>query len=87
MDVNSPEPAPTPNEQRPTWELVIEDMKARNVSGIAKYGTPLQPFNGRNSLVDAYQEVLDLCVYLRNAIEEQEPGANTEEQKHCCLFI
>jgi hypothetical protein len=38
--------------------------------GIMKYGTPLQPFNGRDALWDAYQVVLDLAVYLRQAIYE-----------------
>jgi hypothetical protein len=45
-------------------------MKDRDVTGAAKYGTRLQPFNGRDSLVDAYQEALDLVVYLRQRIEE-----------------
>lgn len=69
--MNKPEPAPTPNESRPVWELVIEDMKARDQFGREKYGTPLQAHNGRDALVDAYQEALDLCVYLRTAIEER----------------
>lgn len=32
---------------------------------------PLQAHNGRDPLVDAYQEALDLVVYLRQAIEER----------------
>ncbi len=68
---SKPEPAPVPNAYRATWELVIEDMEARDNVGRAKYGTPLQPHNGRDSLVDAYQEALDLVVYLRNLIEER----------------
>ena len=65
------QPAPQRNELRPTWELVIEDMQERNSVGIQRYGTPLQPFNGRNNLIDAYFEVLDQAVYLRNRIEEE----------------
>lgn len=65
------QPNPKHNGHTPTWELVIKDMGKRNELGVAKYGTPLQPFNGRNSLQDAYEEVLDLAVYLRNAIEEK----------------
>lgn len=60
-----------PNDERPTWELVIEDMKARDAVGRARYGTPLQPHNGRDSLVDAYEEKLDDVVYMKNAIIEQ----------------
>ncbi len=51
--------------------LVIEDMKQRRADGIERYGTPLQCNNGRRMLVDAYQEVLDLAVYLRGEIEER----------------
>lgn len=66
-----PEPVPVRTDARPTWDLVIEDMKARDQMGRKKYGTPLQAGNGRDSLVDAYQEALDLVVYLRNEIEER----------------
>jgi hypothetical protein len=34
--------------------------------------TPLQPHNGRDALADAYQEALDLVVYLRQEIAERE---------------
>jgi hypothetical protein len=52
----------------------MRDMENRNKAGIEKYGTPLQPHNGRNSLQDAYEEALDLAVYLKNAIIELEKG-------------
>ena len=53
------------------WLSVIGDMHARRVLGIERYGTPLKANNGRKSLLDAYQEALDLCVYLRQEIEER----------------
>jgi hypothetical protein len=53
------------------WDLVIEDMKVRNKDGKEKYGEYLQPWNGRDALIDAYQEALDLCVYLRQKIYEE----------------
>ena len=53
------------------WPLVIGDMQDRDRLGKAKYGIGLRPHNGRNALIDAYQEVLDLSVYLRQEIEEQ----------------
>lgn len=68
---NAPEPPPITNDSRPIWELVIEDMRERDEQGRVKYGTPLQAFNGRRPEVDAYQEVLDLAVYLRQLIEER----------------
>lgn len=67
-----PQPAPVPNARPAVWGLVIADMHARDAQGRERYGTPLQPFNGRDPLVDAYQEALDLCVYLRQAIAERD---------------
>lgn len=75
-----PEPAPQRNDQPSVHDLVLldlgsgnlvrEDVLERKRMGLAKYGTVLQAFNGRNALVDAYQESLDLACYLRQALEE-----------------
>ncbi len=65
------QPPPVPNERPAVWPLVIADMEDRHRVGVARYGVPLQAFNGRDPLVDAYQEALDLAVYLRQAIEER----------------
>lgn len=62
---------PKQNDNTPIWDLVIADIKERDDNGLKKYGVRLQSFNGRNSLIDAYQEVLDLTVYFRQAIEER----------------
>lgn len=69
--LSNPEPQPAANNHAAIWPLVIADMRERNESGVAKYGTPLQAFNGRKPLVDAYQELLDLAVYLRQEIYER----------------
>jgi hypothetical protein len=66
------QPAPKPNAGVPVWQLVVDDMLQRDRVGRERYGTPLQPFNGRRSIVDAYQEALDLCVYLRQRIAEDD---------------
>lgn len=58
------------------WLLVIEDMKQRRLDGIAKYGVPVRPNNGRDQLIDAFQEAIDLLVYLRAAIEERSVERN-----------
>lgn len=70
--MNESQPSPIKNSNPAIWDLVIEDMKERNQIGTVKYETPLQPFNGRDALVDAYQEALDLAVYLRQAIWERD---------------
>ena len=66
------EPDPVKTDAPAAWDLVIKDMKQRDEFGHKKYGVRLQPHNGRDQLVDAYQEALDLCVYLRNAIYERD---------------
>jgi hypothetical protein len=66
------QPAPIPNAAPAVWDLVVADMRARDAAGLAKYGTRLQPHNGRDALLDAYQEALDLAVYLRTAIYERD---------------
>lgn len=66
------EPAPLKNQQPHIQDLVVADIAQRKVQGIAKYGTALQPFNGRDALTDAYQEALDLCQYLRQALFERD---------------
>lgn len=53
-------------------KLVIKDMKDRDDEGYRKYNTRLQPFNGRDGLIDAYQEFLDGAVYLRQKLYEEE---------------
>lgn len=68
------QPAPKPNANQAVWDLVVQDMLERDKFGESKYGTRLQAFNGRDALVDAYQEALDLVVYLRTAIYERENG-------------
>lgn len=63
---------PTINDQPWIADIVKEDIEARKQVGIKRYGTPLQPFNDRNALVDAYEEVLDLACYLKQRIIEEE---------------
>ena len=47
------QPNPKPNDGTPIWELVIEDMRARDRLGRERYGTPLQAFNGRKAIQEA----------------------------------
>ena len=66
------EPPPLKDNPRPdVWGLVIQDMVDRNEFGKKKYGIGLKGFNGRDPLKDAYEEALDLCVYLKQAIYER----------------
>lgn len=64
------QPAPQ-GDGEPVIGYVIEDLRARREMGIGKYGTELRAHNGRDALTDAYQEALDLVMYLRQAIIER----------------
>lgn len=72
MANNDVQPDPIPNEFPNLWDLVVIDMLQRDQIGARKYGVHLQAFNGRDALKDAYQEALDLAVYLRQAIFERD---------------
>jgi hypothetical protein len=54
------------------WDLVVHDMHGRDALGLRKYGRPLRPHDGRDTLQDAYEEALDLAVYLRKAMLERD---------------
>ena len=60
----------------PILGMVLADLTNRALEGKEKYGEPLKANNCRNALWDAYQEALDLAMYLRQAIEEQECQKN-----------
>lgn len=64
------QPDPVPSDGPEIVDLVVDDMWQRKELGMQRYGTPLRPFNGRDALWDAYEECLDLAVYLRQTIEE-----------------
>ena len=72
MNTTDPQPAPNAGHGPDIAGLVLDDLSARYRSGIEKYGVPLRPHNGRDALVDAYQEALDLSLYLRQAIYERD---------------
>jgi hypothetical protein len=94
------QPDPKLNDHPPVWNAIIDmfkdsddeinkllvlDMRKRHRKGMETYGVPLQPFNGRDALVDAYEEVLDLCVYLKQV--EIETGKHNSAELIGALAI
>jgi len=59
-------------ERQEVLPSVIMDLTDRVEYGKKEYGEPLKTFNSRDALWDAYQEALDLVMYLRQAILEKE---------------
>lgn len=58
--------------QPEVMKLFYADLEERYKEGIRRYLTPLKPFNGRDALQDAYEEAIDLALYLRQAIYERD---------------
>jgi len=63
---NTNQPPPKQTKAKTILPYVLCDLKSR-----AKNGIMLQTDNGREALWDAYQEALDLAMYLRQAILEK----------------
>ena len=63
---------PTPNQHPAIQDLLILDIEQRKQMCIAKYGTVLQGHNGRDALIDAFQEAMDLAIYLRQMLYERD---------------
>ena len=53
-------------------DQVIEDLEHRKQLGLSTYGTLLHPHNGRDAMVDLYEELLDACCYLKQLLVEEE---------------
>ena len=54
---------------------IIADMEARDRIGRERYGTPLQPFNGRDARRDMYEGLLDASAYAMQDLMESASGA------------
>lgn len=66
------QPPPRPNDGPSVQAMVRADLVERERVGRERYGTSLQPVNGRDALVDAYQEALDLACYIRQELAERD---------------
>jgi hypothetical protein len=59
-------------------DRVLGDMRERDAVGRQRYGVPLTSHNGRDHLMDAYAEALDLVVYLTAELDEHGVGPDTQ---------
>jgi hypothetical protein len=65
------QPTPKPNDCAAIADLVIADIQDRKRVGVERYGVALQAHNGRDALLDAYEESLDQTKYLKQALVER----------------
>ena len=71
--VGEHQPDPVKRDDQPAiQDLVIADIQARKLVGLERYGTLLKANNGRDALMDLYQELLDAVNYIRQVIEERD---------------
>ena len=52
--------------------MVIADLEGRKALGEKKYKEVLRVENGRDALLDLYQELLDAVIYIRQRIAQDE---------------
>lgn len=70
------QPLPTPRPDLPSVQAVVrDDLAIRERVGIARYGDALKTHNGRDALLDLYQELLDGACYARQAMMERDDQA------------
>ncbi|MBL8924142.1 MAG: hypothetical protein JNJ54_35130 [Myxococcaceae bacterium] len=89
--VDQPAPVQDERDNPAVWPLVmatcpspelLADMAARDQVGRERYGVPLRVWNGRDALADAYQEGLDLVVYLEQCRQRVEPSTQAWDPYH-----
>ena len=51
---------------------VKQDIENRILKGVQTYGERLKTQNGRIALQDAYEEILDLALYIKQELKERE---------------
>lgn len=71
-DQRLPEPNGELSCQESFLHRVEEDMPHRMKVGLERYGTLLQPFNKRDFMQDAWEELMDLSVYLEGIRRERQ---------------
>ena len=64
------QPPPTSGKEA-VLPYVLQDIQDRAKLGYRKYRTYLETNNGRDALVDAYQEAIDLVMYLKQLLLER----------------
>lgn len=92
------QPAPQPNGQESVHQSAADwlcgigrqalagDLLGRGAFGVRKYGTMLQPHNGRRADRDCYEEVLDALAYAEQRVREEQTGLGPGEKSWELLF-
>ena len=57
---------------KPVGEYLIKDIKTRMESGKKTYGKYLFTDNGRDAILDLYEELMDACFYIKQFMLERD---------------
>lgn len=90
MDANTDQPKPGADSSgAAVWDLILldpglpewlrADVEARDRLGAERYGQRLRVHNGRDALLDSYQEALDLWVYLSQSLLRAQHAMSADE--------
>lgn len=74
------------NPRRAVQDIIIEAMEESKRVGTERYGQPLKPMNGRDTLLDAKEEARDLYVYLTALDMERAEVLGRFERAYSALF-
>lgn len=56
----------------PVWPFLLHLLEQRVEQGLMTYGRPLATDNGRDALTDAWEEAVDLVMYLSQMLMERD---------------
>lgn len=57
---------------QPVYERLLTLLEKRVEQGLEQYGTPLMPHNGRDALLDLWEELADALFYATQMLIERE---------------
>lgn len=83
MDGTKIEPMPIKGSTT-VWKEVLADIVDRAEFGHSRYNTELKTFNGRDALVDTYQELIDGAMYVKQRIMENK---HTKKELEECVEL
>jgi hypothetical protein len=63
----------------PYCNTIIDDFHYRSRIGLERYGTTLKTNNGRDALIDVYEELLDAYVYAVQHLMETESDSDVSD--------
>lgn len=74
------QPLPTINNEVCVQDEVMAFIERRKQVGIERYGTVLQPNNGRDTLLDLFEEIVDAAIYFGQLLLERDGSLPGGEQ-------